>query len=226
MKITRVKICGMKSKRDVETAIRCGADAVGFITEVPVNTPRKVDLETAATLASSVPYFVDSVLVIMPETGQQAVEMIERVEPDVVQLHKMIGVEELEFIRNNTSIDIIKTFSIPVDTKNSADEMVSQINEFIERDLLDGVLLDSTTPGKVGGTGKVHDWSISREIVERLDIPVMLAGGLNPENVREAVLKVSPYAVDSVSGIETQGKKDEEKICRFVKEARCIDDGI
>lgn len=226
MKITRVKICGMGSKRDVEMAVRCGADAVGFITEVPVNTPRKIDLETAATLVSSVPYFVDSVLVIMPETGQQAVEMIERVRPDAVQLHREIDVKDLEYIRDNTRIDIIKTFSIPVGTKNSADEMASQINEIMDLDLVDGVLLDSRTAGKVGGTGHVHDWSVSKEIVERVDVPIMLAGGLNPDNVKEAVMKVSPYAVDTVSGIETEGRKDKEKICKFIKEARCIDDRI
>jgi phosphoribosylanthranilate isomerase len=226
MKVTRVKVCGMGSKRDVDMAISCGADAVGFITEVPVDTPRKIDLETAATLISSVPYFVDSVLVIMPEDGQQAVDMIDRTKPDVVQLHRSLQVSDLEFIRNNTNIGVIKTFSIPVGTQNVAEELITQINDLIERDLVDGILLDSSTPGKVGGTGKTHDWSISRQIVENVEIPVMLAGGLGPGNVRDAVVSVSPYAVDTVSGIETDGRKDEEKMCRFVKEARCIDDRI
>ncbi|MCL7411849.1 MAG: phosphoribosylanthranilate isomerase [Methanosarcinaceae archaeon] len=226
---TRVKICGMKSHADVKLAINCGADAVGFITDVPVETPRKIDLNTAAELISRVPIFVDTVLVIMPDDAKHALEMIETAKPDVVQIHNNFAVDELEIIRKNTATGIVKTISIPVNTRGTADTIdavVKQINDLTDRGLVDGILLDSSAPGKVGGTGAVHDWSVSRAVVEAVDmspvpVPVILAGGLNPDNVGEAVKSVLPYAVDTASGIETDGKKDEKKICRFIHEARC-----
>jgi phosphoribosylanthranilate isomerase len=222
--ITRVKICGMKSAQDIELATGCGADAVGFITDVPVETPRKITLDTAARLISKVPLFVDTVLVIMPDDAKHALEMIGTAKPDVVQIHNNIGVGELEIIRNNTATGIVKTISIPTNIKRSADTIdavIKQVNDLTDRGLVDGILLDSSAAGKVGGTGAVHDWSVSRAVVEAVDVPVILAGGLNPDNVRDAVKSVLPYAVDTASGIETNGMKDEKKICRFIHEARC-----
>lgn len=218
---TRVKICGMKSQNDVRLAVNCGADAVGFITDVPVETPRKINLNTAAELISKVPLFVDSVLVIMANDAKHALEMIGAAKPDVVQIHNDLGVDELEIIRNNTATGIVKTISIPVNTRGAADTIdavVKQVNDLTDRGLVDGILLDSSAAGKVGGTGAVHDWSVSRAAV---DVPVILAGGLTPDNVRDAVKSVLPYAVDTASGIETDGMKDENKICRFIREARC-----
>ena len=222
--ITRVKICGMKSIQDIELAISCGADAVGFITDVPVETPRKIDLNTAAELISKVPLFVDSVLVIMPDNAHRALEMIGAAKPDVVQIHNNFGVDELEIIRNNTATGIVKTISIPANTKGSTDaidNVIRQVNDLTDRGLVDGILLDSSAAGKVGGTGAVHDWSVSRAVVEAVSIPVILAGGLTPDNVMGAVKSVLPYAVDTASGIETNGMKDKKKICGFVREARC-----
>lgn len=222
---TRVKICGMKSAQDIELAISCGADAVGFITDVPVKTPRKITLDTAAELISKVPLFVDTVLVIMPDNAKQVLEMIGAAKPDVVQIHKNFAVDELEIIRNNTATGIVKTISIPANTKGTADTIdavVKQVNNLTDRDIVDGILLDSSAAGKVGGTGAVHDWSISRAVVEAVDVPVILAGGLKPDNVGAAVKSVLPYAVDTASGIETDGMKDEKKICRFIHEARCV----
>ncbi len=221
---TRVKICGMKSQDDVKLAIGCGADAVGFITDVPVETPRKITLDTAAGLILKVPLFVDTVLVIMPNDAKHALKMIGIAKPDVVQIHNDIGVGELEIIRNNTATGIAKTISIPANTKGSANTInavIKQINDLTDRDIVDGILLDSSAAGKVGGTGAVHDWSVSRAVVEAVDIPVILAGGLTPDNVRDAVKSVLPYAVDTASGIETDGMKDEKKICEFVRETRC-----
>ncbi len=223
---TRVKICGMKSQNDVRLAVNCGADAVGFITDVPVETPRKINLNTAAELISKVPLFVDSVLVIMANDAKHALEMIGAAKPDVVQIHNDLGVDELEIIRNNTATGIVKTISIPVNTRGAADTIdavVKQVNDLTDRGLVDGILLDSSAAGKVGGTGAVHDWSVSRAVVEavNVNVPVILAGGLTPDNVRDAVKSVLPYAVDTASGIETDGMKDEKKICRFIREARC-----
>ncbi|WP_406660064.1 phosphoribosylanthranilate isomerase [Methanolobus sp. ZRKC3] len=220
--IPRVKICGMKCAEDIELAVRYGADAVGFITEVPVNSPRNIDAKTASELVKKVPLFVDSVLVIMPASGNEALELINKVEPDVVQLHNEISIDEIEMIRDNCKLKIIKNFTIPVEKHNVAEDIIERISMLADSDLTDAILLDSGKAGASGGTGLTHDWSVSRQIVENTDIEVMLAGGLKPENVREAVEQVQPFAVDTASGVETEGRKDPAKICRFVREARCV----
>ncbi|MEA1985073.1 MAG: phosphoribosylanthranilate isomerase [Euryarchaeota archaeon] len=219
--VTRVKICGMRSAEDIGLAVRYGADAVGFITEVPVDTPRKLDIATAARLISQVPVFVDPVLVIMPGSGEQAVEMIEATQPSIVQIHNRLDATGLNIIRENTDVDIVRTFSIPRDREFMAEQLISQVGELVDDQLVDGVLLDTSTGSKVGGSGLTHDWAISEEIVKGVDVPVMVAGGLDPDNVGECVRRVRPYAVDTASGIETDGVKDETKIERFVKEVRC-----
>ena len=220
--LPRVKICGMKSAEDIELAVIFGADAVGFITEVPVNTPRKLDAQTAAELVKTVPFFVDSVLVIMPASGQDALDIIEKVNPDVVQLHNDLSAEEIEIIRDGTHQKIIRTFTIPVESKELPANLMAQVDALLDNDLIDGILLDSGKAGAAGGTGMVHDWSISRQVVENTKAPVILAGGLKPDNVRDAVKEVRPFAVDTASGVESNGKKDPAKVCRFIEEARCI----
>lgn len=220
--LPRVKICGMRTAEDVELAVNCGADAVGFITEVPVNTPRKLDVQTASELIRNVPFFVNSVLVIMPEDGYQALDLIEKTKPDIVQIHNDLSAEDIEIIRNGAHQKIIKAFTIPVESKDLPSDMMAEIGSLFGNDLIDGILLDSGKAGSSGGTGLVHDWSISRKVVENTDAPVILAGGLRPENVSDAVNEVRPFAVDTASGVETDGKKDPAKVCRFIEEARCI----
>ncbi len=217
----RAKICGMQCAEDIEVAVKFGADAVGFITEVPVDSPRKLDAASSSALIKQVPLFVDSVLVIMPESGEKAVELIDTCRPDIVQLHNDPALSELEYIRDNVRQKIIKTFSIPVGKQNLVEEMLPSIHRLFENDFIDGILLDSSKAGQVGGTGTVHDWSVSRQIVERLEVPVILAGGLKPENVFQAVEEVRPYAVDVASGVEKNGKKDPDKVSRFITQIRC-----
>lgn len=178
--LPRVKICGMRTAEDIELAVNCGADAVGFITEVPVNTPRKLDARTAAELVKNVPIFIDSVLVIMPSSGEKALELIDKVRPDVVQLHNTLNADEIEIIRNNTHQKMIRTFVVPVECRELPSEMMTEIDSLYENDLVDGILLDSGKAGTSGGTGLVHDWSVSRQVVENTEAPVILAGGLSP----------------------------------------------
>jgi phosphoribosylanthranilate isomerase (EC 5.3.1.24) len=212
----------MKSAEDIELAVSFGADAVGFITEVPVNTPRKLNAQTAAELVKTIPFFVDSVIVIMPASGQDALDLIGKVNPDVVQLHNELSAEEIEIIRDGTHQKIIRTFTIPVESRELPSDLMKQVDALLDNDLIDGILLDSGKAGATGGTGMVHDWSISRQVVENTKAPVILAGGLKPDNVRDAVKEVRPFAVDTASGVESNGKKDPAKVCRFIEEARCI----
>lgn len=211
----KVKICGLRTERDLGMAITAGADAVGFITDVPVDTPRKINLEEASKLISKVPVFVTSVLVIMPENAEQAQEMIRRAKPDVVQVHNNLPSQELLKIRE-TGVKLIKT--IPVRQHAELQKLMEQVREL--SGIADAVLLDTALDGKSGGTGLPHNWEISSEFVLRAGIPVILAGGLNPENVKDAVRSVRPFAVDTASGVETDGRKDEKKIIDFINNAR------
>jgi phosphoribosylanthranilate isomerase len=222
---TRIKICGMRTPEDIELAALYGADAVGFITEIP-ESPRKLDSDTAAALISKVPKCLDSVMVIMPENSSRALELIEKVRPDIVQIHSSLSSAELETIREKTDIPIIKTLSVPAGMGSSkiqslVNRLLKDVRALEESGSVDSVLLDSGIAGKTGGTGCVHDWDLSRRIAEETELPLILAGGLKPENVQEAIRVVSPYAVDTASGVETSGKKDAVKIRNFIEEVRC-----
>ncbi|WP_410510200.1 phosphoribosylanthranilate isomerase [Methanosarcina hadiensis] len=223
---TRIKICGIRSPEDIKLAALYGADAVGFITEVPVESPRKLDSDAAAALISKVPECLDSVMVIMPENSSRALELIEKVNPDIVQIHSDLSPVELEVIRERTDIPIIKTLTVPAGLGASkiqslVNRLLKEIRELEESGVVDSVLLDSGIAGKTGGTGCIHDWDLSRRIAEETELPLILAGGLKPENVQEAIKVVSPYAVDTASGVETLGKKDAVKIKSFIEEVRC-----
>lgn len=227
---TRTKICGIRSPEEIELAAFYGADAVGFITEVPVESPRKLDSDTAAYLVSRVPETLSSVLVIMPENADTALGLIEKIKPDIVQIHSKLPLLELEIIKEKTGIPIIKTLSVPAQGEASsespgnpafASSLLEEVSLLEDADIIDSILLDSARPDKPGGTGCVHDWTLSRRISEETQLPLILAGGLKPENVREAVRAVSPYAVDTASGVETCGKKDAVKIKSFIEEVRC-----
>lgn len=225
---TRVKICGIRSPEDIELAALYGADAVGFITEVPVESPRKLDSDTAASLIAKVPKCLDSVMVIMPETSAAALELIEKVKPNIVQIHSGLPLSELEVLREKTDIPIIKALSVPAGRgasklHNIVARLLEEVRELEESGTADSVLLDSGIAGKTGGTGCVHDWDLSRRIAEETELPLILAGGLKPENVQEAIRAVSPYAVDTASGVETRGKKDAVKVRKFIEEVRCTD---
>lgn len=211
----KVKICGIRTQRDLTMAVNAGADAVGFITDVPVDSPRKITISEASQLIAKVPLFVTSVLVIMPKDADEALNMIKKAKPSAVQIHNSLSIEELEKIKN-TGIRMIKT--IPVAQHSDSTELMLEIRTL--SGIVNAVLLDTAHDGRTGGTGIVHNWELSSEIVRNSEIPVILAGGLNPQNVQNAVQSVHPYAVDTASGVETGGQKDKIKVVEFIRNAR------
>jgi phosphoribosylanthranilate isomerase len=213
----KVKICGIKSERDLAMAINAGADAAGFITEVPVDSPRKITLNEASRLIALVPVFVTSVLVIMPKNANEAIEMIHAARPAAVQIHNSLPINELKEIKQ-TGVRLIKTIPVPI---HADARMVLDIVKDLSG-IVDAVLLDTALDGKTGGTGVVHNWELSSDIVRKALMPVILAGGLDPTNVMGAIKCVRPYAVDTASGVETRGKKDENKLIDFIKNARML----
>ena len=215
MRNVRVKICGLTREEDLAVAVAAGADAVGFIVGVP-SSPRNLTLERAEMLLSQVPIFVDSVVVMAPKSIKQLVEVCERLKPSAIQIHGKEQLDSSEIREKIKDTRLIKTVYV---TESALNETAIEDSK-----MFDALLLDSFSKGQYGGTGKVHDWTLSRQIKEAVaPVPVILAGGLKPENVKEAILKVQPYAVDVASGVElSPGVKDHEKVRAFVENAKKI----
>ncbi len=214
--MTFVKICGIKTEKDLKIVLGSGVDAVGFIVEVPVATPRKIDRRTASVLVDSVPEGILAVSVLMPESVDEAVAILELVKPDAVQIHNDMDPGALRELKERTGLSLIKV--IGVSEGMNLDVVLSKVDKV--SGLADFILLDTKTSGRSGGTGKVHDWSVSAEICRRSQIPVILAGGLNHTNVEDAIRSVKPYGVDTASGVETGGIKHPGKVKKFVDAAK------
>jgi phosphoribosylanthranilate isomerase len=207
--MTRTKICGITREADLDAVVAAGADAVGVTAAVSVDTPREVSVERAADLAAAVPPFVTSVLVTMPDTVSRAVELVERVEPDAVQLHGNLGPDAVAAVGERVPAQVIA----------AVDATDADVTAYA--DAADALLVDSVDEQGGGGTGETHDWERTAALVAELDAPVILAGGLGPANVAEAVETVAPFAVDVASGVEREGGvKDHDAVRQFVERAQ------
>jgi len=208
MSTTRVKICGLTTAADRDAAVTAGADAVGFISGVPVDTPRDVSPSAAAELVAGVPPFVTSVLVTMPASVQDAVDLQRTVGANAVQIHGTLSPEKLGGLRARVDVPVVAVIDLADDVEAYAD-------------VADAVLVDSTGEGGGGGTGQTHDWEQTREIRERIETPLILAGGLSPQNVAAGIETVDPFGVDTASGVEhASGEKDHDAVTAFVERAR------
>jgi phosphoribosylanthranilate isomerase len=209
----RVKICGITREEDLAVAVAAGADAVGFVVGAP-SSPRNLSIERAEKLMKHIPIFIESVVVTPADGISSLVKIYESLRPDAIQIH---GENSLDFsvIREKIrDVSLIKT--VYVKTASAINEAVKASGYF------DAVLLDSFAQGKHGGTGVVHDWELSRWIRQKIEPkPLILAGGLKSENVRDAIRFVQPYAVDVSSGVElSPGVKDPQKVFEFIKNVK------
>ena len=219
---TKVKICGNTNVEDAILAAEAGADAIGVINVA--NTKRYIDIEAVKTVFDAVPLFVSKVVVVtlddLPdEVVYDRVELIEDTGADCIQLHGDEPVELVEDLRAyvGNGIRLIKKIGIGGAKKESFE------NALAYESVVDAILLDTVAGGAIGGTGKEHDWNISKEIVETVKKPVILAGGLNPDNVANAIALVKPYAVDVSSGVESEmRKKNMVKVKKFVNIAKQV----
>ncbi len=215
MTYVRVKICGITREQDLVAAVDAGADAVGFVVASPLS-PRNLTYERAKDLIKNVPVFVDSVVVTVTSNVDELIRICNTLRPSALQIHGN-NLPDAEKLRSMLpGIRLIK--AINVREILDAERLKHSVSGF------DAILLDSLVGG-YGGQGKVHDWEISRKVVEHLyPKPVMLAGGLTPKNVADAVRIVRPYAVDVSSGVEIDpGIKDRRKIFEFIKNARGVE---
>jgi phosphoribosylanthranilate isomerase len=209
MKRVRVKICGITNITDLKAAVDAGADALGFVVDVP-ESPRSISMARAQELIEATPPFVQSVAVSVFQTLDRLGTLCSCLTPDAVQLAGPLPRGDLieEHVRGTHVIRVIT-----VNGRGLSHAALLAASRF------DAVLTDSFVPGAHGGTGRLHDWAMSRAIRERVaPTPLILAGGLTSDNVRAAIETVRPYAVDVSSGVEIRPSvKDQAKMRGFVE---------
>jgi phosphoribosylanthranilate isomerase len=212
-----VKICGIRRQEDALLAAELGADAIGLLVGQKHNSPDFISAIVARDISRALPPSVEAVLVTHVEDVDELERLLQESEITTVQLHSEIAPSSVESLRGRLPhLKIFKSVSVI-----SADS-VAYPEAF--KKLVDGFVLDSINlaTNQVGGTGKTHDWSVSRQIVMRYpEVPIILAGGLNSENVRSAIECVRPFGVDVNSGTKAaDGFKDPRKMEAFIIQAK------
>lgn len=204
---TRIKICGLRSVEQAEIAIDCGADAIGLVFHEA--SPRAIDMCTARAIRDALPAFVTLTALFMDEAEDLVEQVVQEIEPDLLQFH---GSETPAFC-NLWNRPYIKAIAM-------GDRVDAQAYA-LSYPQAQGFLMDSHAAGRQGGSGDTFDWS---RIPATFQYPLILAGGLNPQNVAQAVTEVRPYAVDVSSGVESsRGVKDAALIRQFCKEVYRVD---
>ncbi|MDL1893814.1 phosphoribosylanthranilate isomerase [Sphingobacteriales bacterium CHB3] len=211
---TRVKVCCISSIDEARLAIRCGASALGLVSAMP-SGPGPIPEELIAEIAAVIPPGVASFLLTSKQDADSIIKQQRRCRTNTLQLVDRVSVQTYQELRRELpGIGLVQV--VHVTGEESIVEAIT-VSEFV-----DAILLDSgnqSLPVKeLGGTGRTHDWNLSRQIVESVSVPVYLAGGLKSENVAEAIRQVHPFAVDLCSGVRTDGKLDESKLAAFFNE--------
>jgi phosphoribosylanthranilate isomerase len=202
---TRVKICGITLCEDAQLAVDAGVDAIGLV--FYEKSPRYVTNKQAAEISHLVPAFVSRVALFKDAEQQMIESVLEQVEIDLIQFH---GSETAAYCEQ-FNWPYIKAIGMK-GTEHDADFLIASAEKYHSAKAL---LLDGHAPGEAGGTGETFDWSS----ISRVEKPLVLAGGLNADNVRQAIKIVQPYAVDVSSGVESApGIKDKEKVAAFMEQ--------
>jgi phosphoribosylanthranilate isomerase len=208
----RVKICCIGSAGEALTALAAGASAIGLVSSMP-SGPGVISESQIAEITASVPAATDRFLLTSRRDAAGISEQLARLSPSTVQI--------VDHPEQGTHVQLAHQFPhikrvqvIHVIGPQSISEAVAYARQ------ADILLLDSGNPAlktkELGGTGRTHNWEISREICRQVSIPVYLAGGLNPDNVATAIRQVRPYGVDVCSGVRTGGALDQEKLRAFI----------
>jgi phosphoribosylanthranilate isomerase len=221
--VTRVKICGITSEEDAALCAEAGADALGFVVEYPLPVPWILDRARAAELMRTVPPFVTRVAVVGGD-ADTILAIAEATAADVVQLHLDEDDATVTAVRDGlagTGTRIVKALRIDAErAATAAAGWTALARGFLDAGA-DAILLDSKTSSRPAGTGKTVDWSLAQEVTAALAAPVILAGGLTPENVVSAIEAVGPYGVDVISSVEdASNRKSPERVRAFVAAAR------
>ncbi|MEM8931134.1 MAG: phosphoribosylanthranilate isomerase [Acidobacteriota bacterium] len=214
----RIKICCIADRDEARMAMHAGADALGLVSTMP-SGPGVIDESTIADVAAATPPGIDSFLLTSRIDTESIVEQARRCRPSVLQLVDAVAPTVHRALRSALpGVRLVQVIHVVgPDSVAEAEHSARTV---------DAILLDSGNPAaavkELGGTGRVHDWTLSRTIRERLGKPIFLAGGLRPENVGEAIRAVRPFGVDLCSGVRTDGRLDPVKLDRFVASVRAV----
>ena len=212
----RIKVCCIASTDEALMALEAGADALGLVSAMP-SGPGVIDDAAIRTIAHWVDGRAATVLLTSRTTAAVIGSQLDDCAPSVLQLTDAVAEEELRALRATHPATVLMPV---VHVRDEAS--VAEARRLAG--LSDAILLDSGNPAaavkELGGTGRVHDWRLSRAIRDSVDVPVFLAGGLTPENVADAVRTVQPFGVDVCSGVRRSGKLDRAVLSAFVKAAR------
>jgi phosphoribosylanthranilate isomerase len=212
----RVKICCIQNIEEARMAIAYGASAIGLVSAMP-SGPGPIAEKQIAAIIREIPPGVDTFLLTSKQDAASIIDQQRRLRPSTLQLVDAVPFEDLQILRNELpGIRLVQV--IHVRDNESVDE-AQAVAPYV-----DALLLDSGNPSLpvkvLGGTGRTHDWDVSKKIVDTCGKPVFLAGGLRAENVREAIGRVRPYAVDVCSGVRTNGLLEERKLKGFFEGVR------
>ncbi len=207
----RVKICCINSIEEARLAIRYGAAAVGLVSSMP-SGPGVIAEALIARIAARIPPAVASFLLTSKQDSAAIIEQQRRCGANTLQLVDSIPLEDYAVLRAALpGIALVQVIHVVDET---AIEEARRVAPYVN-----GILLDSGNPSlrikELGGTGRRHNWQISRVIREIVEVPVFLAGGLNADNIAEAIQQVAPFGVDVCSGVRTSDQLDEQKLAAF-----------
>jgi phosphoribosylanthranilate isomerase len=219
MTATRVKICCMGSVEEANTAIELGANAIGLVTRMP-SGPGPIEEELIAEIVAVVGDSVETFLLTCETSADVIIAQQRRTGASTLQLVDAVDLGAHDAIRAALNrVTIVQVIHV------TGEDSIGHAVEAAKT--ADALLLDSGNPSlgvkELGGTGRRHDWSVSRKIVEETKVPVYLAGGLNASNVREAIETVRPYGVDVCSGVRTDGRLDRQKAAAFFAAVRAAE---
>jgi phosphoribosylanthranilate isomerase len=210
-RVPRIKICCISSVAEARMAIELGASALGLVSAMP-SGPGVIREEQIAEIAATIPPAIGSFLLTSKQDVASIVDQQRRCGTNCVQLcDRLSSGSPQELKAAMPGVSVVQV--VHVTGAESVEEAMAVASD------VDAILLDSGNQSlavkELGGTGRRHDWSLSRRIREQVSVPIFLAGGLKPENVGEAIRAVEPFGLDLCSGVRTAGKLDREKLTRF-----------
>ena len=213
MKKVHIKICCISSVEEAKVAISAGASAIGLVGHMP-SGPGVIPDELIAEIASFTPKHIDTFLLTSETSVDKIIEHHSKVNTTTIQIvDALTQGNHLELKKALPNTKIVQVLHV-ID-ESSIDEAM-EVSKYV-----DTILLDSGNPNlatkELGGTGRIHNWEISKQIVEKVTVPVFLAGGLNPTNAFKAIEEVNPFGLDLCSGVRTNGELDEQKLTAFFK---------
>jgi phosphoribosylanthranilate isomerase len=215
----KVKICGITNSHDAKKAITLGANALGFQLGMKHKTEDEISPQLAKKIISLLPPFVSSVMVTHLSDSSSIISLVKEIETiNTIQFHDDIDAREVEKVKERfPQVRLIKAIHV------DGIEALRRLHRYDK--VVDAIIADSLNlrEDRIGGTGMIHDWSITRRMVDESLLPIVLAGGLTPENVQDAIIAVRPYAIDVNSGVKIDRfsrRKDPVKMKNLIYRAK------